>query len=201
MSPALELGVWTSHHDLLGDEAGHLNNAELVTLDLRLHFRDNSSHLDSLTLFSIQNLAENPTGVPGDRSLSWRVKGGWDRQHFNCYDCLQFYLQGGLGISYSMGGHDVEYAFLDLFGKSFNHSWDTTSWGLAPHIGMLWEILDGWKIRLEGGWYRSYSGPVMDHGKALAHQRWTLSQNLDLRLEFDQIHDTREGKLALNFYW
>ena len=50
-----------------------------------------------------------------------------------------------------MGGHDVEYAFLDLFGKSFNHSWDTTSWGLAPHIGMLWEILDGWKIRLEGG--------------------------------------------------
>ena len=201
MSPALELGVWTSHHDLLGDEAGHLKNAELVTLDLRLHLRDNSSHLDSLTLFSIQNLAGNPTGVPGDRSLSWRVKGGWDRQHFNCYDCLQFHLEGGLGISYSMGGHDVEYAFLDLFGKSFNHSWDTTSWGVAPHIGMLWEILDGWKIRLEGGWYRSYSGPVMDHGKALAHQRWTLSQNLDLRLEYDQIHDTREGKLALNFYW
>ena len=37
--------------------------------------------------------------------------------------------------------------------------------------------------------------------QALAHQRWTLSQNLDLRLEYDQIHDTREGKLALNFYW
>ena len=79
--------------------------------------------------------------------------------------------------------------------------WNTPSWiclgnpsiipgtppvgGLAPHIGMLWEILDGWKILLEGGWYRSYSGPVMDHGKALAHQRWTLSQNLDLRIEFD----------------
>ena len=99
MSPALELGVWTSHHDLLGDEAGHLNNAELVTLDLRLHFRDNSSHLDSLTLFSIQNLAGNPTGVPGDRSLSWRVKGGWDSSILIVTTAFSFTSKVALGIS------------------------------------------------------------------------------------------------------
>ena len=64
---------------------------------------------------------------------------------------------------------------------------------------MLWEILDGWKIRLEGG---GTGVPVLLWIMARHwHINVDLSQNLDLRLEYDQIHDTREGKLALNFYW
>ncbi|MBI13856.1 MAG: hypothetical protein CL934_12795, partial [Deltaproteobacteria bacterium] len=61
--------------------------------------------------------------------------------------------------------------------------------------------LDGWKMRLEGGWIRSYSGPLLDHGKASIHQRWTLAQNWDLRLENDQTDDSQEAKMALSFYW
>ena len=200
-TPALELGVWTSHHDLLGDEAGHLPNAELVTLDLRLHFREDSTILDSLTLFSIQNLAGNLTGIPGDHSLSWRVKSGWDRNRFDCLECLQFSLQGGPGVSFPLRRHDRGYVFLDFFTKTEKYTWSHTSWGLAPHLGMLWEPLDGWKMWLEGGWIRSYSGPLLDYGKTSIHQRWTLAQNWDLRLENDQIDDTQEAKMALSFYW
>tara|TARA_B100002003_G_C13966025_1_gene467698 strand:- start:122 stop:820 length:699 start_codon:yes stop_codon:yes gene_type:complete len=200
-TPALELGVWITHHDLLGDEAGHLPNAELVTLDLRLHFREDSTILDSLTLFSIQNLAGNLTGIPGDHSLSWRVKSGWDRNRFDCLECLQFSLQGGPGVSFPLRRHDRGYVFLDFFTKTEKYTWSHTSWGLAPHLGMLWEPLDGWKMWLEGGWIRSYSGPLLDYGKTSIHQRWTLAQNWDLRLENDQIDDTQEAKMALSFYW
>gem|GEM_PF-5205551 len=56
-------------------------------------------------------------------------------------------------------------------------------------------------MRLEGGWIRSYSGPLLDYGKTSIHQRWTLAQNWDLRLENDQIDDTQEAKIALSFYW
>tara|TARA_B100000003_G_scaffold119621_1_gene107175 strand:- start:10 stop:1926 length:1917 start_codon:yes stop_codon:yes gene_type:complete len=201
LSKAFELGIWSSHHDLLGEESGHLEDSEVVTLDLRLHIRDNKTTIDSFTLLSIQNLSKNLTGIPGDAGLSWRFQGGFKRKNYFCLDCTIFNLSGGLGKSVKFYSNDISYLFIDLFGQTESSENTSVTWGLAPHIGMLWEILDGWKIRLEGGWYRSYSGPVMDHGKALAHQRWTLSQNLDLRLEYDQIHDTREGKLALNFYW
>ena len=166
-----------------------------------MHIRDNKTTIDSFTLLSIQNLSKNLTGIPGDAGLSWRFQGGFKRKNFFCLDCTIFNLSGGLGKSVKFYSNNISYLFVDLFGQTESSENTSVTWGLAPHIGMLWEILDGWKIRLEGGWYRSYSGPVMDHGKALAHQRWTLSQNLDLRLEYDQIHDTREGKLALNFYW
>ena len=34
--------AWANYHDLLGDESGHLPNAEVVTLDLRLQVREDS---------------------------------------------------------------------------------------------------------------------------------------------------------------
>ena len=79
---AFELGIWSSHHDLLGEESGHLEDSEVVTLDLRLHIRDNKTTIDSFTLLSIQNLSKNLTGIPGDAGLSWRFQGGFKRKNY-----------------------------------------------------------------------------------------------------------------------
>ena len=84
LGPALEVGTWANYHDLLGDESGHLQNAEVVTLDLRLRFRENSFELTQFQLFNIQKFALNPTGIIGDYELSWRALGGWEREHYGC---------------------------------------------------------------------------------------------------------------------
>jgi hypothetical protein len=34
----------------------------------------------------------------------------------------------------------------------------------------------------------------------MLHQRWTLEQNWDLRLEYDLMDEISEGNLSLNYY-
>ena len=57
LGSSLETGVWANYHDLLGEESGHLLNAEVVTLDLHLQFRDDSFELTQFQLFNIQKYA------------------------------------------------------------------------------------------------------------------------------------------------
>ena len=77
--PDLELGFRGTYHDLLGDESGHLTNREIVTFDLRLRLRNDAFVFTEFNLLSIQNLGGNPSGIPGDRELSWRFRTGFER--------------------------------------------------------------------------------------------------------------------------
>ena len=144
LGPALEVGTWANYHDLLGDESGHLQNAEVVTLDLLLQLRKNSFEVTQFQLFNIQKFALNPTGISGDYEWSWRARGGWEREHLGCLPCRKFSIAGGFGRSVSIVGKDLEYFFLDFFGetkKSFvagNYfGLCTTSWYVVECIGCL----------------------------------------------------------------
>ncbi|GIT62857.1 MAG: hypothetical protein Ct9H300mP21_04030 [Pseudomonadota bacterium] len=54
LGPALEVGAWANYHVLLGDESGHLQNAEVVTLDLHLQLRKNFFEVTQFQLFNIK---------------------------------------------------------------------------------------------------------------------------------------------------
>ena len=200
LGPALEVGTWANYHDLLGDESGHLQNAEVVTLDLRLRFRENSFELTQFQLFNIQKFALNPTGIFGDYEWSWRARGGWEREHYGCSPCREFRITGGFGRSVSFGGKDVELVFVDLFGETKKNAWSATTWGYAPHLGMMWSPIDIWKIRFEGGWFKSFSGPKREYFRIRFDQRLTITQDWDIRMEIEQF-ESLEGTLALHYFW
>ncbi len=200
LGPALEVGTWANYHDLLGDESGHRQNTEVVTLDLHLQLRKNSFEVTQFQLFNIQKFALNPTGISGDYEWSWRARGGWEREHLGCLPCRKFSIAGGFGRSVSIGGKDLEYLFLDLFGETKNHSWPATTWGYAPHLGMLWSVLDIWKIRFDGGWFKSIYGPKKEYFHIRFDQRLTIAQDWDIRMEIEQL-GSLEGTLALHYFW
>ena len=200
LGPSLEVGTWANYHDLLGDESGHLKNAEVVTLDFRLRFSNNSFELTQFQLFNIQKFALNPTGIFGDYEWSWRARGGWEREHFGCSPCREFRMAGGFGRSVSFGGKDLEFVIVDLFGETKKNSWSATTWGYAPHLGMMWSPLDIWKIRLEGGWFKSFSGPNKEYLRIRFDQRLTITQDWDFRLEIEQL-ESLEGSLVLHYFW
>jgi len=85
--PAIEFGVWANYHDLLGDEIGHLENSEVVTLDLQIQMRKNSFDVTQFQLFNIQKYALNPTGIPDDFEWSWKARAAWERENFACFPC------------------------------------------------------------------------------------------------------------------
>ena len=146
-------------------------------------------------------MAGNPSGIPGDHEFSWRFEAGVERSSLACLGCRQFQISTGMGLSASPGRNQTFYGFLDFFGQAQRAVWQETSWVLAPHLGLLWEPMNLWKIRLDGGMYRSFSGPKKEYLKTRLHQRWTMAQNWDLRLEFDRMDEISEGILSVNFYW
>ncbi|GIT62858.1 MAG: hypothetical protein Ct9H300mP21_04040 [Pseudomonadota bacterium] len=94
----------------------------------------------------------------------------------------------------------MEYLFLDLFGETINHSWPTTTWGYAPHLGILWSVLDIWEMRLDGGRFKSIYGPKKEYFHIRFDQRLTIAQDWDIRMEIEQL-GSLEGTLALHYFW
>lgn len=200
LGPALETGVWANYHDLLGEESGHLLNSEVVTLNLHMQFRDDSFELTQFQLFNIQKYALNPTGISGDFDWSWRTRAGWERKNLGCSPCRKFFISGGMGGATSLGGKDVEHAFVELYGETEKESSSAVSLGYAPHIGINWSPIDMWKIRIERGRFQSLIGEKKVYHVTRFDQRMTISQNWDIRLEVQQI-GYKEGILALHYYW
>ena len=196
----LETGVWANYHDLLGEESGHLLNAEVVTLDLHLQFSDDLIELTQFQLFNIQKYALNPTGISGDFDWSWRTRAGWERTNLSCSSCRRFFLSGGMGRAVSLTGKDIEHAFVDLFGETDKESNSVISLGFAPHLGIKWSPHEIWKIRIERGWFQNLEGQKKDYSHTRFDQRITISQNWDIRLEIQQMENL-EGILALHFFW
>ena len=197
---ALELGVWANYHDLLGEEIGHIENAEVVTLDLQMQIREDSFDVTQFQLFNIQKYALNPTGIPGDYELSWRARAVWERETYGCLDCRVFRTSGGLGRSFSLTRRDLEYAFLEMFFEAPVDSFYLSSFGLAPQIGFTWSAIDLWKMNFQVGWFKSFYGINKEYFRWIIDQRFTISQNSDFRFEIEHFEEL-EGIFALNYYW
>ncbi len=200
LGSSLETGVWANYHDLLGEESGHLLNAEVVTLDLHLQFRDDSFELTQFQLFNIQKYALNPTGISGDFDWSWRTRAGWERKDLSCSPCSKFFLSGGMGRAISLAGKDIEHAFVDLYGETDKESKSVISLGYAPHLGIKWSPLEIWKIRIERGWFKNLQGQKKTYQHTRFDQRITITQNWDIRMEIQQMEKI-EGIVALHFFW
>ena len=105
-----------------------------------------------------------------------------------------------MGGAISLAGNDVEHAFVELYGETKKGSNPAISLGYAPHLGVKWDPMEAWKIRLEHGWFQSLHGTKKVFQNTRFDQRVTISQNWDLRLELHQL-EYIEGILALHFYW
>ncbi len=225
---ALELGIWSSYRDSLGDPTGHLPDAELTTLDTRIRLRDGEVTLTQLELFRIEKLSTPPVGVPGGTSWNWRIRSGWERRDLGCLkneeqpwqealdqldaaegapdpllssaECRVFRLQGGGGLAESLGNQGKVFAFVDLFGQAPRDSWSATTWGLAPHLGVTFASSSSWQTRLEVASFQDFSGPAFFNERVQLNQRWTLSSRSDLRLELEHWVGN-EARLALHWYF
>jgi len=87
-----------------------------------------------------------------------------------------------------------------LFGATSRDLRSPVTLGYAPHLGVTWSPLDLWKIKLEGGWFKSVYGPKKDYFRGSLKLRLSLAQDWDIRLEMAQL-ETSEGTLALHYYW
>jgi hypothetical protein len=68
-------------------------------------------------------------------------------------------------------------------------------------IGALWDITKDWRIQIAGDYLSFPLGDESHYYKVSVNQRYSITQNLDLRAEFSTLNSKKEWLLAANYYF
>ena len=195
------LGLRPAYHDLLADETGHLENSQAVVADLQIRrFNDGEWALHRLDLINIINLA--PRNLLQQES-SWRVQIGLEPSTKEpCRLCRKLMGQVGWGYSWEFGRWREALVYLMGNGTlevdaAYLHDY-LVGGGIVA--GILWEWMPRWKTQMEFQSTHSLWGEAYQYLQGKIHQRWTLAQNQDLRVELDY-RNFWEMTLAFNHYY
>ena len=73
--------------------------------------------------------------------------------------------------------------------------------GLGAQLGVMVDFMPGWRLALEGSSTNYSEGQQGTVEQSSLRQRFNLTANLELNLDFSWRNDYREGKLTLGYYY
>ena len=190
-------------HDLLDPEYGYTPDAQIEALSiaLRHYHRRNNTRIDRFTLLNITSLS------PVDSLFlkpSWKLDTGFDTvQRKLCRYCLTGRANGGIGLAAESRWltREVYFGFGEIvseYGRAFNHGYRV---GGGLSAGALVDITDRWKMAATTTYLGFAAGDKKPEWRVSAQQRFTLSRNLALRLDFNQRANRQDYLLNLHFYF
>ena len=190
-------------HDLLDPEYGYTPDAQIEALSiaLRHYHRRNNTRIDRFTLLNITSLS------PVDSLFlkpSWKLDTGFDTvQRKLCRYCLTGRANGGIGLAVESRWltREVYFGFGEIvseYGRAFDHGYRV---GGGLSAGALVDITDRWKMAATTTYLGFAAGDKKPEWRVSAQQRFTLSRNLALRLDFNQRANRQDYLLNLHFYF
>jgi hypothetical protein len=192
-------------HDLLAKEDGYAPNSQIVAMTFRLRYEPDAEKVrveradlvDIVSLFPVTRLK---------RQFSWKVRAGWERSRdLGCEACAPFILDGGVGLTGEshLLTREVAYLFLEpalqvdgLLERGYR-------FGAGGTAGLLFDVTADWRIELSATQRVYFAGvdePARVESAAL-RQRYSLSQNLDLRLDLSGVEHYREVSAGLSWFF
>jgi len=198
-----EFGYRPVLHDLLARETGYDRHSQILMMDGRYRYYYESKRirverfqlLDIITLTPFEPIFKRP---------SWKMSLGFDRiRDLDCGYCLGFGGTSGGGLTYhpSWFSPFMAFALAEVDGQTSGHLDDNYRVGGGGSTGIFIDWGEDWRLLL-GAEYKHFPlGHKSQFVKFTAQQRYAISQNVDLRLEYNRVEDTDEGILALNLYF
>jgi hypothetical protein len=197
--PFLQVAIRPSYHDLLADDTGHLRNSHFTTFDVYLRANEEEWTLYQMDLVYLFDLAPNSM-ISND--WSWRVRTGvYPSTVTRCFSCKKGAFQLAFGRSRSfLSKSNVIYLLATGSLEVDNGYEEDGIIGAGADLGMVLNLTEGWKTQLELSGTRAVAGDTHSWWSAKFHQRWTLSQHSDIRLELNYLEES-EAMLAFNLYF
>ncbi|MCH8841904.1 MAG: DUF4105 domain-containing protein [SAR324 cluster bacterium] len=199
-----EVSAQPAFHDLLAREQGYAENSQINVLKLTLRFatEEEQARVERLDLVDIVSLFPVK---PVTRQFSWKVRAGWERaRDLDCDPCTPFVLDGGIGLASETAAwrREIYFAFLESavqIGGAFDRGYRA---GVGASVGALADFSPDWRVALSGGQtvYLAGDGRAVVHRAAL-RQRYSLGQNLDLRLDWTGVDRRREFVFGMSLYF
>ena len=182
-----EVSVRAGYHDLLDPEVGYTPDAqiEIASLTARHYNRADQTRIERATLANVLSLSPIDSVF---HSPSWKINMGMNTIRFgDCQLCSNGFLNGGIGAA--MESHwlkrEVVFAFAEAeadYSRAYEEDHRVGGGGTA---GLLADLTDRWKLMASGTYLRYALGDKSDDFRWFVGQRYTLSQNWALRLEYN----------------
>jgi len=187
-----EVTVRAGYHDLLDPEVGYTPDAqiELASVSVRHYNRADQTRIERATLANIMSLSpiDSVFHVP-----SWKINLGMQTIKYNeCQLCSNGVINGGIGgaIESRFLKREVLFAFAEVEANYSRAYQDDYRIGGGGTGGVLADVTDHWKLMATGSYLKYPLGEKSDDIRWFVGSRYTLAQNLALRLEYNhRSHD------------
>ena len=198
-----EISIRPAFHDLLANDAGYGRGSQILFLDVtaRRYNDSEETKIDSLKLIDLASL------TPYDPLLnkkSWTASVGIDTvKDLDCHYCNSFKGNYGIGRAYSGGFFSpvLAYSLINLeleTSRRFDHDY---RFGGGATLGTLYDITSNWRIQITGNYLGFPLGHESHYHKVSVEQRYSLSQNLEIRGGWDSLNNRGEWSLGVNYYF
>jgi Domain of unknown function (DUF4105) len=191
-----EVSVRAGYHDLLDPEVGYTPDAqiEIASLTVRHYNRADQTRIERATLANVLSLSPIDSVF---HSPSWKINMGMNTIRFgDCQLCSNGFLNGGIGAA--VESHWLKREVLFAFAETeadYSHAYEENyRVGGGGTAGLLADLTDRWKLMASGTYLRYALGDKSDDFRWFVGQRYTLSQNWALRLEYN--HRDRDNDVT-----
>ncbi len=198
-----EISIRPAYHDLLADDAGYGAGSQILFLDLKArHYND--SELTKIDSFKLVDIASLTPYDPLFVKKSWRLSFGVDTiKDIDCHYCNSSKGAFGLGMAYKPGllSPVLFYSLLNIeleLSHQLDHDY---RFGGGPTLGAFFDLTSKWRTQITGSYLGFPLGHNSHYSKVSVAQRYTLSQNLDVRGGWDSLNNRDEWSLGVNYYF
>ena len=193
-----EQTIRAGYHDLLDPEIGYTPNAqiEIASVTMRTYNRHNQTRLERATLANVVSLSPMDAVF---HAPSWKINMGMNTiRHNTCQLCSNGVLNGGIGgaVESHWLKREVVFAFAEAE-VNYSHAYkEDHRIGGGGTVGLLADLTDRWKLMASGTYLRYPLGEKSDDFRWTVGQRFTLLQNLALRLDYN--HRDRDNDVIFS---
>jgi hypothetical protein len=200
-----EISMRPAFHDLLASDTGYGRGSQILFLDgtVRRYNDSGETKIDNLKLIDLASL------TPYDSLLSrnsWTASVGIDTirdLNLDCRYCNSFKGDYGFGRAYSRGfsSPGLAYALINVeleLSPRLDHDY---RFGGGPTLGLLYDLTSDWRIQITGSYLDFPFGQRSHYAKTSVAQRYSLSQNLDVRAYWNRVGGNNEGWIGINYYF
>lgn len=196
-----EIGWRAAYHDLLDQDEGYTEGAQINFFDIRgrYYFKDDSAKLQQLRFIDIVSLSPRNTFF---KPVSWKVNTGFDRELFrDGVEHLIYRINPGGGFSYKNDFLGLSYVMIETDLNLSRALRDDYSLGFGASAGIIKKLTDSWKVNLSAKSIYYEAGDEHRSVKASLAQSFNVSTNNSIlfSLSREKTFDHYRTEVELNW--
>jgi len=196
-----EVGYRPVYHDLLDNDRGYVEGAQIIFADaaLRFYSSDRKLLLQKLDIIDIVSLSPRDIFF---QPFSWKIKTGLLQQTGNDgQDHLVYQINPGGGISYKLNKGNLLY-FLGEADLNYGGGLEGRyAVGIGASAGLLSNLSDAWKVHLYAREIYYALGAKHNAWEAGLQQNFILSTNTSLRAEVSLSRAYEFDRITAGLFW